>query len=91
MIVTIYKPSKSAMQSGRYKTKHWLLEYPPGQKNTNPVTGWIGSSNATQHVKLSFEKKDEAINFATQKKLIFQVIEPNMEKAPTKKYEDNFK
>lgn len=91
MIVTIYKPSKSAMQSGRYKTKQWLLEYPPSQKTINPVTGWIGSSDTKQHIKLSFETKNQAINYAKQQKLEFKVIEPNTEKAPTKKYEDNFK
>ena len=91
MKVTIYKPSKSAMQSGRSKTKQWLLEYPPSKKETNPVTGWIGSANTTQHIKLSFETKEQAIDFAKKKKLDFQVIQPNAENAPTRKYEDNFK
>ena len=91
MTVTIYKPSKSATQAGRFKTKQWLLEYPPSKKETNPVTGWIGSDTTIQHLKLSFETKEQAIDFAKQKKLDFQVIEPNAEKAPTRKYEDNFK
>ncbi|MEE9317703.1 MAG: NADH dehydrogenase ubiquinone Fe-S protein 4, partial [Rhodospirillales bacterium] len=36
--VRIYKPSKSAMQSGRINTRQWVLEYEPGsRKKTDPL------------------------------------------------------
>lgn len=91
MTVTIYKPSATAMQSGRKKTKKWLLEYPVGQKHNDSLMGWPGSTDATQNIKLSFETKEQAIDFAKTQKLDFQVIEPNIIKQSIKKYEDNFK
>jgi len=91
MTVTIYKPSGTAMQSGRKKTKKWLLEYPVGQKHNDSLMGWPGSAAATQNFKGSFDTKEQAIDFAKKQKLDFQVIEPNIAKPSIKKYEDNFK
>ena len=91
MTVTIYKPSKTAMQSGMNKTKKWLLEYPPGKKHNDHLMGWPGSENSMQHIKLSFETKEQAINYAKKQKLNFNVIEPNPIKRKIQKYEDNFK
>ena len=53
--------------------------------------GWVGSDNTTQHIKLSFDTKNQAVAFATQQNLNFEIVEPNIAKTPTKKYEDNFK
>jgi hypothetical protein len=91
MTVIIYKPAKSAEQSGTKKTKQWLLAYPPGQKNIDPIMGWVGSKNTTQHIKIPFDTKEQAIDFAKHQKLDFQVIEPNIEKPIIKQYKDNFK
>ncbi|MBP9791806.1 MAG: ETC complex I subunit [Rickettsiales bacterium] len=91
MTVTIYKPSATAMQSGRKKTKKWLLEYPVGQKHNDSLMGWPGSKDATQNIKLFFETKEQAIYFAQKQKLDFQIIEPHLAKPSIRKYEDNFK
>ncbi len=39
----IYKPAKTAMQSGTRNTKNWILEFESMDKETNPLTGWISS------------------------------------------------
>lgn len=91
MTATIYSPSKTAMQSGRYKTKKWLLEYPPGLKHNDQLMGWVGSSDPVQNIKLFFDTKEQAVSFAQIQKLTFQVIELQIAKSLIKKYEDNFK
>ena len=35
----IYKPAKTAMQSGMRNTKNWILEFDSMNKTTNPLTG----------------------------------------------------
>ena len=50
----IYIPSKTAMQSGRGKTKKWLLVYESEQNFMNPLMGWESSTDTLQEVKIEF-------------------------------------
>ena len=86
----IYKPTKSSMQSGLNKTKKWILEYFVENKDINPLMGWESSSNTLSEVKLFFEKKDDAIEYAKKNKIDFSIIEPNKRKIIKKSYSDNF-
>ena len=92
MTVRIYKPAKSAMQSGYGNTEEWLLEFESQAKRTpDPLMGWAGSSDTQQQVRLSFATKDEAIAYATRNGLAYTVTEPKP-RAPIKKsYADNFR
>ena len=60
MKVRIYKPAKTAMQSGQRKTKEWLLESEPTPKELDPLMGWTGSRDTMQQVQLQFATLDEA-------------------------------
>ena len=60
MKVRIYKPAKTAMQSGQGKTKEWLLESEPMPKILDPLMGWTGSRDTMQQVQLWFHTLDEA-------------------------------
>ena len=63
--VRIFKPSKTAMQSGRNNVKRWVLEFEPGgPKQTDHLMGWIGSGDTTAQVRLKFDSKEEAVAFA---------------------------
>ena len=38
---SIYKPARTAMQSGKAKMKEWVLDYEPKQPRTvEPLMGW---------------------------------------------------
>ena len=38
----IFKPAKTAMQSGTANAKRWLLEFEPGESRViEPVMGWF--------------------------------------------------
>ena len=45
--VRIFKPSKTAMQSGRNNVKRWVLEFEPGDRNKR-ITLWDGLGPVTQ-------------------------------------------
>jgi len=67
MFARIYKPAKTAMQSGLAKTKDWLLDYEPATaRETEPLMGWTGSNDMLSQVKLFFETKEEAVAYAEQ-------------------------
>src|SRR5258706_453732 len=76
MLARIYRPAKTAMQSGKAAAKRWRLEF---ASNTAPRTealmGWLSSAEPSGQVKLSFETKDEAIAFARAHNIPHQVAE----------------
>ena len=76
----IYKPNKSAMQSGLGKTNKWILEFEVEDPIINPLMGWESSSDTYSELKLEFSTKELAINYAKKKKIDFEVIETKKEK-----------
>ena len=64
MKVRIYKPAKTAMQSGVGKIKEWVLESEPMPKILDPLMGWTGSRDTMEQVQLWFHTLDEAKAYA---------------------------
>ena len=92
MTARIFKPAKTAMQSGSARTKEWVLQPEPGAPTTiDPLTGWAGSGDTQAQVELSFDTKDEAVAYAERMGLAFTVVEPQSRKPVRKAYADNFK
>ena len=75
----IYIPSKTAMQSGKGKSKNWLLEFDTKDPSTNPFMGWESSKDTMGEVKLEFSTKEKAINFAKKNNIAYKIIEPKKE------------
>lgn len=92
MEVRIYRPAKSAMQSGRANTREWVLEYvnPQAQRRTDPLMGWTGIDDMSGQVRLHFDTREQAISFAEQEGLNFTVEEPRERRRLIKSYADNF-
>ena len=86
----IYKPSKTAMQSGTRNTKNWLLEFDTLDTGTNPLMGWETSEDTMSEVKLEFSTKEEALNFAKKNNIEYYIVEPQKNKIIKKSYSDNF-
>lgn len=92
MTARIYRPAKTAMQSGEARTKEWVLSYAPEAALTrDPLMGWTSSSDMLREVQLEFASKEEAIAYATRNGIAYTVIEPKPRKAIRKSYADNFK
>ena len=86
----IYKPTKSAMQSGERNTKKWLLEFDTLNTGVNPLMGWVTSKDTMSEVKLEFSTKEQAINYAKKNNINYHIIEPQKRKIIKKSYSDNF-
>lgn len=93
MQVRIYRPAKTAMQSGKANTKAWVLEYEPAAaKKADALMGWLGSNDTTQQIRLKFDTAEEAMAYAKRKGLDFQVFDPAVKKpVAAKNYADNFR
>ena len=92
MIVKIFKPAKTAMQSGKAKTRLWQLQVLDGTTQTkDPLIGYHGGSSTKSQIKLQFDSKEDAINFAKSKNYDYEVIEASAVKIIKKSYADNFK
>jgi hypothetical protein len=92
MKVKIFRPTKSAMQSGKRNTKKWLME-PIEEKNIrsiSPITGWVSASNTSSQLGFIFESKEEAITFAEKSRFEYQVEEPKNLVVTKKSYTANF-
>src|SRR5258708_39187586 len=87
----IYRPSKSAMQSGSGARK-WLLEYEPAtRRDPDPLMGWSSAQDTLNQVGMRFPTLDEAIAFAKKHGLDYTIIEPHMHTPKAKSYADNFR
>lgn len=91
MLARIYRPAKTAMQSGKAKTKDWVLEFEPASaRRSDPLMGWTQSSDMNGQVRLNFETSDEAVAYAQRHGISFQLFEPKTPKRIIKAYADNF-
>ena len=86
----IYKPTKTSTQSGIGKIKKWILEYIDDSISINPLMGWESSTNTLSELKLFFDTKDQAIEYANKNKIEFVLIENNQRSFVKKSYTDNF-
>jgi hypothetical protein len=91
MLARIYRPAKTAMQSGKAKAHDWALEFEPeSARAPDPLMGWTQSRDMNGQVRLTFETRDEAIAYAQAHGIPFQVMEPKPVKRVLKAYADNF-
>ena len=86
----IYQPVKTAMQSGKARTKFWILEFDKSNSNKDFVMGWTSSSNTDEQIKLKFETQNQAIAYAKQNNIEFDLLMHKKNKLIIKAYADNF-
>ena len=86
----IYKPTKSAMQSGLGKLNKWLLEFKTKDTGINPLMGWESSTDTLSELRLEFSSKELAVDYAKKNKIKYDLIESNQKKTVKKSYADNF-
>ncbi len=91
MTARIYKPARTAMQSGAAKTKEWVLDYEPEQpREVEPLMGWTSSGDMKQQLRLLFDTKDEAIAYCERNGIAYQVFESQPARRQRISYSDNF-
>ncbi|MEJ0063624.1 MAG: ETC complex I subunit [Alphaproteobacteria bacterium] len=95
MQVRIYQPSKSAMQSGRGKTKFiWLIEpVLPTPRGPEPVMGWTSAGDTLSELRnqLRFATKEEAVAFALKRGWKCDIEALECRRIKPRNYLDNFR
>ncbi|MBK8771596.1 MAG: ETC complex I subunit [Rhizobiales bacterium] len=92
MSARIYKPSRNAMQSGKGKTDHWVLEHEQETRRVaDPLMGWTSTADTVTQVKLTFDTLEEAETYARRKGLAYVVQAPPPVRTQKKSYSDNFR
>ena len=86
----IYKPTKTAMQSGKRNSKNWLLEFDTLNTSIYPLMGWESSNDTMSEVKLEFLTKEQAVNYAQKNKIEYYIVDEQKRKFIKKSYTDNF-
>lgn len=93
MRARIYQPSKTAMSSGMAKTSNWVLEFAPASaRDVDPLMGWTSSDDTQSQVRLSFDSKAAALDYAQEHGIDATVLEPTKRKPNIRNggYGDNF-
>lgn len=91
MTARIYRPARTAMQSGQAKDK-WLLEYAPETApQIEPLMGWTSSNDMKSQIKLRFDTKEEAVAYAERNGVAYRIEEPKHAVRRVISYSDNFR
>ncbi|KAG4415413.1 NADH:ubiquinone oxidoreductase 21kD subunit [Cadophora malorum] len=91
--VRIYRPTKTATQSGDWHGHHWRMDWDilsKGHRWENPLMGWQSSADFMQGTHLNFKSREDAIRFAEKQGYEYFVQEPNVRKIAPKAYANNF-
>ncbi|MDD9910284.1 MAG: ETC complex I subunit [Ahrensia sp.] len=92
MAARIYRPAKTSMQSGKAKSRHWVLEYDAdAPRRKEPLMGYTSSRDMLAQVKLTFESQEEAVRYAKANGIDYRIVEPKETKRVAVSYSDNFK
>ncbi|WP_420561808.1 ETC complex I subunit [Tepidicaulis sp.] len=92
MRARIYRPAKTAMQSGMAKTRKWVLDYEPEEaRSIDPLMGYTSSGDMRSQVRLSFDSREEAVAYAEKHNIPYDIYAPKPRRPKLKAYADNFK
>ena len=93
MQARIYRPTRTAMSSGQAKTHEWVLEYTADSaRAVDPLMGWTSSNDTQAQVRLRFDTKEAALDYAKAQGIDAVVQEPHKRKQNIRPggYGDNF-
>jgi len=92
MAARIFRPARTATQSGSAKARSWVLEYDPQEpRRIESLMGWTASGDMLSQIRLSFASKDEAIAYAERQGLAYRIEEPKPASRKFQSYSDNFR
>ncbi|HEU0067346.1 MAG TPA: ETC complex I subunit [Sphingomonas sp.] len=88
----IFQRPKNAMQSGKYRTGHWQLEFEAAEAmHADPLTGWAGSGDTRDQIRLSFPTREAAVAYCESQGFDFVVVPAPEAKLKLQAYSDNFR
>jgi hypothetical protein len=91
MLARIFRPAKTAMQSGQGNTREWVLAFEPAAPRLpDPLMGWTQTGDMDGQIRLTFETLQEAVAYAERYGIAFEVLPDPERKKIIKGYADNF-
>lgn len=88
----IYQRPKNSMSSGRARTDRWVLDFAPAEaKQPDPLTGWAGSGDTRDQLRLTFPTQAAAIAYAEREGFAFTVTPAPERTLKLQAYADNFR
>jgi hypothetical protein len=88
----IYQRPKNAMQSGQHRTDQWQLEFAASEpKRADPLTGWAGSGDTRDQVKLGFPTEAAAVAYCTREGIDYTIVPTPQKSLKLQAYADNFR
>jgi hypothetical protein len=92
MFARIYKPARTAMQSGNAAAERWLLEYEPElRKAAEPLMGYTSTADMRRQIRLAFDDVQQAIAYAEKHGIPYRVSESHEPATKKLSYADNFR
>ncbi|HVY20072.1 MAG TPA: ETC complex I subunit [Bauldia sp.] len=92
MLARIFRPARTAMQSGKAAALNWVLEYEPERRPAaDPLMGYTSTTDMRRQIRLEFATREEAVQYATRSGIPFTVIEENTPAPKKISYSDNFR
>ncbi len=80
------------MQSGRANTRSWIVEFAPSAAvKADPLMGWPGSNDTSGQVRLVFDSQHDAVAYAKQRGLDYEVQPTRDRTVRPSAYSDNFR
>ena len=88
----IFQRPKNAMQSGKYGTGQWQLEFEPAEpKHPDPLTGWAGSGDTRDQIRLGFPTQEAAVAHCERQGWNYVVVPSPTKTLKLQAYADNFR
>ena len=92
MTARIYQRPKNAMQSGKARIDQWILEFEASEAKTpDPLTGWTGSGDTRQQVRLTFDSCEDAQAYAARNGIDARIHVTPPRRLKLQAYADNFR
>lgn len=92
MVARIFRPAKTAMQSGHGKTGRWVLVWDAeAPRSVEPLMGYTSAADMTQEVRLTFDTREEAVAYAERYGIAYEVEPEHNRTRRAAAYADNFR
>ena len=92
MTARIFQPARNAMQSGKARSRGWVLVYDAeAPRSADPLMGWTSSGDMKQQLRLTFDSREEAIAYAERNGIAYRVEDTKPVRRQIKSYSDNFR
>jgi len=91
MLARIFRPQKTATQSGRARTHGWVLRFEPASARiADPLTGWTQTRDMNGQIELHFDTREDAVAYAQRRGIAFEILKDSEPRRLPKAYADNF-